>query len=259
MIRPRRKDLARNAASWVVALTIWLSFLWACRAETPAASFDSANKYYEQGKFTEATAAYEGILKSGRASTAIYFNLGNAFFKTGQIGRAICAYREAKAMAPRDPDVIANLRFARNQVQGPTLAENPLELWVAKLNLNEWTALACGTAWALLLMLTVPQWWPSLKPALRGCSIALAIATLMVSACLGFASSRLHFRPKAVVIIPAAIVHQAPLAESPGPTTLHDGAETRVLDRKGEWLQVMTDPRRVGWVRRDEVSLTQTE
>ena len=48
-------------------------------------------------------------------------NLGNAYFKSGQLGKAIAAYREAEQMSPRDPDVRANLRFARNQVQGPTL------------------------------------------------------------------------------------------------------------------------------------------
>jgi Flp pilus assembly protein TadD len=69
----------------------------------------------------EAAAAYEQILTNGAVSPALYFNLGNAHFKAGQLGRAIAAYRQAERLTPRDPDVRANLQFARNRVQGPTL------------------------------------------------------------------------------------------------------------------------------------------
>jgi tetratricopeptide (TPR) repeat protein len=237
---------------------VWLACLCACQAD-PAVTFDSANELYEQGKFTEAAAAYEQILAGGRASAAVYFNLGNACFKAGQIGRAICAYREAKAIAPRDPDVIANLQFARNQVQGPTVSSSLADRWLSKFSVNEWTLFTCGTAWLWLLALILSQWRPSLKPALRGWSIALAIATVLIGACLGSEYYRLHLHPTAVVVANNAVVHQAPLAESPGPVTLHDGAEVRVLDRKGEWLQVTTDARRIGWVVRAELSIGQNE
>ena len=75
--------------------------------------FDTANKLYEEGKFAEAAAAYESLVQSRQVSAALYFNLGNAWFKSGQIGRAIAAYRQAEQMTPRDPDLRANLQFAR--------------------------------------------------------------------------------------------------------------------------------------------------
>jgi tetratricopeptide (TPR) repeat protein len=65
-------------------------------AAVSAAAFDSANKLYEEGKFAEAASAYETLAKSGQSSATLCFNLGNAFFKSGQIGRAIAAYRQAE-------------------------------------------------------------------------------------------------------------------------------------------------------------------
>src|SRR5689334_17765004 len=119
------------------ALTFALLWLMTCawngRAQTPLAAFDAANKLYEQGKYAEGAGAYEKILQTGTASPALYFNLGNAFFKSGQIGRAIIAYRQAQRLTPRDPDVRANLQFARNQVQGPTLAASRWERWLGAL------------------------------------------------------------------------------------------------------------------------------
>ena len=86
--------------------------------------FNAANKLYAEGKFAGAAGAYEQILQSKTLSPALYFNYGNAEFKAGNLGRAIAAYRQAAQLAPRDAEVRANLEFARNQVQGPTLRES---------------------------------------------------------------------------------------------------------------------------------------
>jgi tetratricopeptide (TPR) repeat protein len=118
-------------------------------AAVSAAAFDSANKLYEEGKFADAAAAYEKLAQSGETSAALYFNLGNAFFKSGQIGRAVAAYRTAQQITPRDPDLRANLQFARNQAQRPTLSPDRWQRWLGRLTLNEWTVLAAvGTAMA---------------------------------------------------------------------------------------------------------------
>src|SRR3989442_2159968 len=87
-------------------------------ADDVSSGFDQANKLYEQGKFAEAAASYERILQGGQASAALYFNLGNALFKSGQTGLAILNYRRAEQLAPRDPDIRANLQFARNSTMG---------------------------------------------------------------------------------------------------------------------------------------------
>src|SRR3974390_2710102 len=103
-----------------------------------ANTFDGANRLYEEGKYTDAVRAYQTLVQSGTVSPALYFNFGNALFKSGQIGRAIAAYRQAALLTPRDPDVRANLQFARNQVQGPTLRAGRWERWLGRLSLNEW-------------------------------------------------------------------------------------------------------------------------
>src|SRR5262249_51400407 len=106
-------------------------------AEGTAFAFDAANRLYEQGKFTDAAAAYQKLLQTGKTSPAVYFNLGNAYFKSGQMGRAVAAYRQAELITPRDPDVRANLQFARNQIQGPTISMPGWQRWLNKLSLNE--------------------------------------------------------------------------------------------------------------------------
>ena len=221
-------------------------------SQIPAIAFDSANKLYEQGKFTDAAAAYQKLLSSGQSSIAVYFNLGNAFFKAGELGRAIAVYHQAQQLAPRDSDLRANLQFARNQVQGPTLTPGKWQQWLARLTANEWSLLAAGAFWIWFALLTIGQVRPALKPALRNYAFIFGSATGIFSACLALA---LHARlsPPAIVITRDAVVRQAPIDEAQSAFTVHDGAELQILDRKDDWLQVTTDPRRIGWLRRDQV------
>src|SRR5262249_6562621 len=95
---------------WMLDVGCWMLVLFLSlialplRAQNSTAAFESANKLYYENKFPEAAAAYEKLLRPGTASAALYFNLGNAWFKAGQIGRALAAYRQAEQLSPRDPD-----------------------------------------------------------------------------------------------------------------------------------------------------------
>ena len=230
-------------------------------AQAPDAAFDAANRLYDQGKYTESASAFEQLLQSKVSAPSIYFNLGNAFFKSGQIGRAITAYRAAETMTPRDPDIHANLRFARNQVQGPTLASTPWQNWLHKLTLNEWILSLTVAFWLLLLLLAFVQWRPNLRRSFRTVLIALAAACVFLGICVAvlFGESS---DSSAIVITRDTVVHASPFEGSPNAFTLNDGAEVRILDERKDqnqqWLKVTTDPRRVGWLKREQVLMAPT-
>jgi tetratricopeptide (TPR) repeat protein len=255
----RRVSLRRllHVVVSVALLFVCFSSVWRLTAaEVAATTFDDANKLYEQGKFRDAAAAYQKLLQSGHASPALYFNLGNAYFKSGQMGRAVTAYRQAELITPRDPDIRANLQFARNQIQGPTISVSGWQRWLTKMSLNEWTWSGAVCLWLWFALLIVVQWRPPLRTSLKKVIITLGIVAVLVNACLLTALQVDRFTKTAVVVASEAIVRQGPLDESQTAFTVHDGAELQVLDRKDEWLQVTTDPRRIGWVRRDQVILT---
>ena len=239
----------------VTTLTTGDAFAASPVAGDAAAQFEAANRLYEQGKFAEAAGAYEKIRQSGVVSPALYFNLGNAFFKSAQIGRALVAYRQAEQLAPRDPDVRANLQFTRNQVQGPTRQAGRMDRWLSTLSLNEWTAFAAGALWLMFVSLAAIQLRPRLAPSLRNLTAAAAIATVMFSVCLGLAFATQVGADSAVVTAREVAVHNGPFEESPNAFTARDGAELRVLDRKDDWLQVTDGNRRSGWLKRGQVTL----
>ena len=241
---------------WVGALIAWTHPAMSAAAGHLSTGFDAANRLYEQGKFADAVSAYEKLTESGSVSQAVYFNLGNALFKSGQIGRAIAAYRQAEKLDPRDPDVETNLRYVREQITGPSLPPSRWQRWFGRLTLNEWTLLATAAFWVWFVLLCARQVRPAWRRVLRSVVTLSSLATVCLCGCLAIAWSA-HRAKSAVVIADEATVHNGPLDESPKSFVVHDGAELGVLDSKNDWLKINAGNQRVGWVKRDQVVFEQ--
>jgi len=229
----------------------------ALAADIPA-EFNTANKLYAEGKYSEAAGTYEKILQSKAVSPALYFNYGNAEFKAGNFGRAIAAYRQAAQLTPRDAEVRANLEFARNQVQGPTLHENRwsrIAEWLSLLTLNEWTGLAVAALWLTFALLAAMQIRPTLRTTLRGFVLGVVGGTLLSCACLGV-DAAIHFsRQTAVVVAPDVTTRSGPFEEAQSAFIARNGAELTVLDHRDSWVQVTDGSGRIGWLQCQQVKL----
>lgn len=253
--RPAYRHAWRVRLFQLVLLAFVAAFPRGVRAESET-DFDAANRLYEEGKYADAAAAYGKLCQGHPGSAALWFNLGNANLKSGRVGRAIAAYREAQAIDPRDPDIRANLQFARNQVHGPTLSVGRWDQWLGRMTLNEWTLLTAVVLWLWILLLALLQWRPQLRPTLRWYVAGLAAGVVVCGVCLGAALHDNRAVRVAIVITPESEARQGPFDESRSAFTVQDGAELRVLDRKEKWLQVSNGQRRVGWLRQDQAVIT---
>jgi tetratricopeptide (TPR) repeat protein len=241
-----------------IATSFWLIAIFmashVCMGAAPSAevstAFEDANKLYGQGRYAEAAVAYESLASNDVNAVTLYFNLGNALFKSGQLGRAIAAYRKGEKLSPRDPELRANLQFARDQVKGATFRAGWWERMLNKLRPNEWTAATVAGLWATFLMLAAMQIWPNSKSALRTWTSLSTVMTLLLGGTLGCAMAHEKSSKVAVVTANEITVHTGPFPEAQSSFTAHDGAELRVLDRKDDWLQVTDGTRRFGWVKK---------
>ena len=171
-------------------------------AADATADFSSANELYAKGKFAEAAAIYENILKTGGQSPSLLFNAGNAEFKAGHPGKAIAAYRRAELLAPRDPELRANLAFVRKQVQGATLRESRWQDWMGALTLNEGALLTAVFFWAMFALLAARQIHPALAPKLRSATRLAAVLTIFSGAVLALQAAN-HFNSSVAVVMDA--------------------------------------------------------
>jgi len=240
----------------VGALLLLLAGAVAARAQTSPDPFLQGNKLYEEGKYSQAAGMYEELLQARQVSPAIYFNAGNAWFKAGQLGRAIYDYRRAEQLAPRDPDIRANLGIARARA-GTSSAALPgtrWTRWVGRVTLNEWACAGSATLALFFLVLTIRQISPAFGKSSGGLAAVLAAASLWLLICLGLSINQQLLATSSIVIVPEAVVRWGPDEESKSAFTAHDGAEMMVLGRDGDWLQVSDAARHIGWLQEKNVA-----
>ena len=224
-----------------------------------AAEFSAANKLYAEGKFAEAAAGWGKVIQeaqaAGTAAPALYFNYGNAEFKLGHLGLAIAAYRHAALLAPRDSEVLGNLEFVRNQVQGATVRPGRWQSWVGALTLNEGTLLTAAALWLTFLLLMARQIRPALAPRLRGLTVTATVVTLLSGAVLAVQAAGHFSRQTAVVTEANVIARSGPYDDALKTFAVHDGAELSVLDRHDDWFQVADGTGKTGWLPRKQLEL----
>jgi tetratricopeptide (TPR) repeat protein len=219
--------------------------------------FERGNQLYQEGDFTAALEAYEAVGAAGFESAGLHYNLGNAYFKVGDLGRSILEWERALVRGPGDPDVTANLELARSLTAD---AVQPLpqfwllsawSWWVQWLPRN-FLLLLVGAAWLLtgasvatrVLSRSADLKWLSGWIATVG-----AVVVLIFGANLLIRELRIGQPARAVVLASAVQVRAAP-AEEDDLTLfeIHEGTRVRVEQRTGDWAEVMLDDGKVGWV-----------
>lgn len=222
--------------------------------------FDIANEEYKAGNFEDAAKLYEGLVSGPGLKTAdIYYNLGNACFKLHKYGKAIASYQRALRLAPREQDVLANLRYVRSltkdKIDRPRSTEMLQGLLFFHYALNrpesEAAFLAAYFATALFAIACLFRKAKTLK--------WLTIASLVLALTFG-ASTAMHAYRAAHPVDAVVSVEETGVHTGPGDTyilafNLHDGAEFEVRSRVEGWLQVELPDGRRGWVRDSHVEI----
>ena len=74
--------------------------------------FNEANNFYINKNYNKSIELYELIIESGQGNSAVFYNLGNSYYRSEDIGQAIWAYRNAYRLNPRDKDIVHNLKIS---------------------------------------------------------------------------------------------------------------------------------------------------
>lgn len=213
--------------------------------------FEEGNKQFELGNYPAAVTAYEDALRTSRTSAALEFNLGNAYFRQEELGLAIIHYLRARELAPRDPDIEANLRFARRRASGGVEPEPEAFL---DARLGELGLVFCIGVWLFCGLSAGMQWRSDWQDRLRKAALGAGLFCLVSGGALASVAWRKADAQAAVIIADEAVVRYGPLNESKSAFTLGDGAEVRVTDAKGGWWRVEDLRERAGWVQSERLA-----
>lgn len=232
-------------------------------AQEPSALFSKAKNAYDEGNYSAAIQDYQQILRQGIESASLHFNLGNAYFKSGEPGEAILHYEKAAKLAPRDQDIKYNLQVARariqDQINPPPMSfvmkmYNGIKYWFS-LNELAWTTALL----ALLTSLFFAGWWLLRSERLNRLAHSLFIfGTILLIFTTPLLISRTleaHQEKYGIVLDPELKVYSGPQTLSTEVFVIHEGTKVQVEREQDNWYKIRLLDGKEGWVQDQSVGV----
>src|SRR6266481_5101917 len=209
--------------------------------------FAKANQDYAQGNFKEAISGYKTLVGSGQWSANLFYDLGNAYFRTGDFGRAILNYERALALDRHHPEATANLQIARDEARALELQPSRLERYLQLASANQYSVVAAVAFWLMIFAFAA-----MIFARRRSAALALSVCCLFVSAFAAWAIYVLECgnEGSALAIIIGKDV-QARLATADTANSvlaLPPGSEIKILSTRGDWTYAALPNDLRGWI-----------
>ena len=246
------------------------------QAPGPRDFFERGNQLYEAGEFEDAVVVYREAVNRGIVSADLFYNLGNACYKSGSLGRAVLNYERALRLVPRDDDVRTNLRLVQSLLRDRQFVEDPgfikrVAMWLhQRINLREALVLT-SVLYLVLIAVTITfvfRETPFVSRRYPGISLispgrilgldktqdfALAMVTLLVLFSASGASAIGKFRAessrKAAIVVEEEVpVFGGPDADSTLQFKIHAGTRIITGETRPGWIQIRLPGDLEGWI-----------
>lgn len=222
-----------------------------------------AEKAYSNKDYKQAIALYESILKKGSTSYKLHYNLGNAYYKNNELGKAIYNYELANKLQPNNKDVKTNLKIANEKTIDKI--ESKENFFIIAIKSGLVNALSTtGWAWfsifsligclvfAFVFFISNQLLFKRLGFFLSGISLVVFIASMV----LGFSAledkKEVNF---AIITYRESKIHEEPNITSKTKFSLHEGTKVSVLETNPEWTNIKLENGNEGWLKTSEVGL----
>ena len=220
------------------------------------AAFGKANQAYTTENYDLAIAGYEQILKTGKHSAEVYFNLGNAYYKINAVGPAIYNYEKALQFDPETIDVNNNLKYATQMkidaiqdAKSQGLGSN-LDSFVALLSVDEWAYFSLVIVLFTILMCILYFYAHTVGKKrlffiLTFLGILLSVSTIVAAS---YAKNNVNDVQYAIVYTAEFITREEPKEKAVSSFTLHEGTKVEVLEEFNEWALVSLTNGNKAWM-----------
>ncbi len=220
------------------------------------ALYKKANEQYRKAQYQDAAKSYQQLLDGGYRSETVYFNLGNAYFKLGDIPSALLYYEKAHKLAPGDEDINFNIYFANSKT--PDKVEPEPVFFVTQWLHNIILFFSIGTLSVLsvlffiagsgLLVLYLFTNIISLKKISFYTGILLFISGLLF---VLIANGQVHYindHQQAIIFSGSVNVRSGPDDQAATLFVLHDGTKVNILDKNNGWIKIQLVNGNEGWI-----------
>ena len=222
-----------------------------------------AEKAYDSKKYKDAIESYEKLIKEGYTSYQLYFNLGNAYYRNNDLGKAIYYYELARKVEPNDEDVRINLGIASAKTIDKIDSKENFFITAVKTNLLSsfttrtwaWLTILSLAGACILFFLFISSNVLIIKRIsfLLSCLLLISFVTTYF---LGYSAVKARYENKFAIILSKEIrIMNEPTAMAKMKFALHEGTKIRVVENNGDWLLIKLDNGNEGWVKVTDVGI----
>jgi tetratricopeptide (TPR) repeat protein len=223
--------------------------------------FDAANKAYNKGNYAEAITQYKAILETGQHSAAIYYNLGNSYYKSNEIGPSIYYFEKALQLSPDDKDILNNLAFAKNMTIDAIepLPKTQLSKFVNNITgtftYNQWAWIAVIFGFLCVISFLLYQFsYQTLKKRLYFIISFIAFLLILGTVAIAYQQyGKAQADRPAIVFASESAVKSEPNLRSNEVFVLHEGTKVQVLDTVNNWKKIQLIDGKIGWIVAEDV------
>lgn len=212
------------------------------------AVFARGNAAYAAGHFPEAIKEYEALARTGQWNPALFYDLGNAYYRTGDLGRSILNYERALTLNPNQAEARANLQLVRDQGRALELPPNWIEAHLAFLGRDQYIWVATAAFWAAAAILC------GLYFARRRAVVWIFAVVLLSAIAVGAAFAAYQLEngtagANLAIITQKDIQARLATAETAGAVlALPPGSEIKILSTRGDWSYASLPNDLQGWI-----------
>lgn len=220
-------------------------------------TYRQANSAYQKMDYEGAINFYEGLVKGGNISPEVYFNLGNSYFKTGNVPRAIINYERAKKLAPEDEDINFNLKIASLKVVDriDNVPEVFYKRWIHEaatlLPANNWSTIFIILVW--LIFLSAGIYVISRSSVVKKSGFIAMIVFIILAIGDYMLSSRsysiAHEEQQAIITSSSVYVKSSPDEKGNDLFILHEGTKVDVIEPFEGWNKIRIANGTIGWLK----------
>ncbi len=218
--------------------------------------FRQGNQFFQKGDYQKAVEAYQKILNHGYESGALYYNLGNAYFKMNQLGKARLFYERAKRFMPDDEALNENLHLLKQRLVDKIEVPPKFFLtvwWISFLNifsLSLFSYLVAITFWLFLILWAVYLYLKRQKRKSQGKGLVIfaLIFFILFSITLFDKINRSEKIEYGVILNPSVTVFSEPRKEATEIFVLHKGTKVEIIRRNQNWLEIKLEDGKTGWL-----------
>ena len=226
-------------------------------AQSAQLLFDEANRLYTSGKYEQSVEKYREIIQNGYESGALYFNLGNAYYKLEQIGESILYYEKAIKLIPGDEALQRNLQIAQLKTVDkiepiPNLF---FEIWwteainIFSLNTFSWLSLITFSCLTLLIALFLVFRKDGFRYPVWIFAICFIVFLLLF---LGKIYDNGNNRFGIIMAKTVSVVSE-PAISSTEMFILHEGTKVKINRALEGWYEISLADGKTGWLQTEGI------